>query len=369
VGQHLNNRGEVAIVGVLADRTTSGVFRYSDEDGLDSVVLAGQQIGESATRVSYVSDPLIDARGQVTFNAGLEDGRRGIWTASPVGGIRPILVADHELPGVPDSRFFSGTFVTNRHGQLAIHGVFFTEGDEVETGFFAQDVHGTLHKLIASGDSIEVAPGEFREIEAVNFSLSPSNNEDGGISHFNENGELAFIARFVDDSTGLFVASIPDLCDFDGDSLCGISDMNMITSIGDLTAGVSVGPGIDGRYDINGDKVVDVWDMDAWLLEAAARSGFLSAFLRGDANLDGKVDSIDLSVVNAQLFSLDGRWDHGDFNGDGIVDGSDFNFWNIHKQITISSLGQRVPEPNGMMNLAFFIAIAHYLMIRDRLIR
>jgi len=44
----------------------------------------------------------------------------------------------------------------------------------------------------------------------------------------------------------------------------------------------------------------------------------------GDANLDGKVDGSDYSLVDSGYGNHRSGWDNGDFNYDGVVDGSDY---------------------------------------------
>ncbi len=76
--------------------------------------------------------------------------------------------------------------------------------------------------------------------------------------------------------------------------------------------------GTSRAYDVNNDDVVDILDQ-ATLLEFANS-------LAGDANLDGKVDALDLNRVGLNwLSSACASWSNGDFNGDGIVDASDLN--------------------------------------------
>ncbi|HEY6565296.1 MAG TPA: hypothetical protein VIY86_12410, partial [Pirellulaceae bacterium] len=77
--------------------------------------------------------------------------------------------------------------------------------------------------------------------------------------------------------------------------------------------------------------------------------------LQGDANGDGSVDGSDFNIWNANKFSVGTNWTTGDFNGDGLTDGSDFNIWNTHKfsQIAlgrgVASGLQAVPEPSGLI--------------------
>lgn len=67
--------------------------------------------------------------------------------------------------------------------------------------------------------------------------------------------------------------------------------------------------------------------------------------LPGDANLDGAVDLLDLSIL-AQSFEGDGTWVNGDFNGDGTVDLLDLSLLASNFGSDIGSL----PEP-GMATL------------------
>ena len=76
---------------------------------------------------------------------------------------------------------------------------------------------------------------------------------------------------------------------------------------------------------------------------AGEANGLGEAYLRGDANLDGVVDTADFALWQAGNFQFSSRWDVGDFNGDGRVDVSDFNIWNNNSQLSAAS--EPVPEP------------------------
>jgi autotransporter-associated beta strand protein len=78
----------------------------------------------------------------------------------------------------------------------------------------------------------------------------------------------------------------------------------------------------------------------------------VAAALRGDANLDGLVDSFDLSAWQSNYGLVSGAtWNDGDFDYDGDVDGRDFLTW--QKGVTTSSethqTTQAVPEPTSVM--------------------
>jgi probable HAF family extracellular repeat protein len=145
-------------------------------------------------------------------------------------------------------------------------------------------------------------------------------------------------------------------CDFDGDSHCEITDLNLMLAEGPIANGVPVIPGVNEQFDLNGDGMIDANDVDHWLSIAALHNGLGSAYKYGDANLDGIVDGSDFNLWNANKFTLTLAWDEGEFNGDGAVDGSDFGLWNTHK-FTASDGVASVPEPGWLGVLTLFAAL------------
>ena len=90
----------------------------------------------------------------------------------------------------------------------------------------------------------------------------------------------------------------------------------------------------------------------------AYRAFALLATGPGDANLDGKVDVNDLTIVLSNFGQTGAAWTQGDFNGDGRVDVNDLT-------ILLSNFGQSrnssadgtaaVPEPASMAMLAALV--------------
>ena len=83
--------------------------------------------------------------------------------------------------------------------------------------------------------------------------------------------------------------------------------------------------------------------------------------LPGDANLDGRVDINDLTVVLAHYGQTSGmNWGTGEFNGDGTVDINDLTIVLANYGASVSaSAGPRlsvVPEPAGLVLLAAALA-------------
>ncbi len=87
--------------------------------------------------------------------------------------------------------------------------------------------------------------------------------------------------------------------------------------------------------------------------------------LSGDANGDGSVDGSDFNLWNSSKFLVGTDWSTGDFNCDGSTDGTDFNIWNANKFTSVAlprtadtllvsqglSVGV-VPEPTGWFLMA-----------------
>ena len=124
----------------------------------------------------------------------------------------------------------------------------------------------------------------------------------------------------------MFVAKLSEdlsFCDFDGNDLCNIGDLNTLLLLGPVATGISAAG--QQSFDLTGDGIIDNADVDQWLAIAATENGLASPYFRGDANLDGFVEVSDFNRWNSNRFSLSVAWDSGDFNGDGSIDVSDFN--------------------------------------------
>ncbi len=133
-------------------------------------------------------------------------------------------------------------------------------------------------------------------------------------------------------------------CDFNGDMLCDIADIDM------LTAEIATG-GNNLALDINNDSVISIADRDEWLSfsQAAGKNGLSDDYLLGDANLDGTVDAGDLNELGQRWQMNDNAWSHGDFTADGIVNASDLNELgqNWQKMVPLAAAAA-VPEPSAL---------------------
>ena len=113
--------------------------------------------------------------------------------------------------------------------------------------------------------------------------------------------------------------SSQDACDFSGDSICDVMDLELLY----LEFGSS-----SPTFDLDGSGLVDNDDLTIWLAQASAADAQGRTFVRGDTNLDGSVGGADFTAL-ASNFGETGGWSQGNFvvdaiPGGGVVGGSDF---------------------------------------------
>ena len=139
---------------------------------------------------------------------------------------------------------------------------------------------------------------------------------------------LAFDAdfSFSDFADNPFPAALPanGVCNVNLDFVCNAADINL------LYANPFGDPPSAPAFDLDQSGAVDEGDLDTWLIDAARVNGRSAPYLRGDANLDGRIDITDFNTLAAN-FRPEGTggttpdWDRGNFDGDLRIDITDFN--------------------------------------------
>ncbi len=230
-----------------------------------------------------------------------------------------------------------------------------------------------------STDSVFLPQGS--DWQNVTFSLEPADftSTNGGI--FGQGTDIdatladvlqlriisAAAIQFQGDSIpgimGLDNIVILPSCDFDGNAACNVDDLNLMLAEGPIAGGVAVTPGVNDQFDLTGDDVINLDDVDQWLADAGQFNGFASPYKSGDANLDGVVDGMDFILWNGSKFTATLDWNDGNFNGDSVTDGQDFLLWNGNK-FTSSDVSV-VPEPTAGM-LACLVGLTLVMIRRAR---
>ena len=91
----------------------------------------------------------------------------------------------------------------------------------------------------------------------------------------------------------------------------------------------------------------------------------LVAALAGDANLDGKVDELDASILGGHWrMSAGATWSDGDFNGDGNVTDADAAILAAHWGEGTGE--ESVPEPTAAVSLLLGLLTVAGLVARHR---
>lgn len=105
-------------------------------------------------------------------------------------------------------------------------------------------------------------------------------------------------------------------------------------------------------YDFTENGTVDSEDVSALLSKVFQSQP-------GDANLDGSVNQSDLDIWSANRFTENASWETGDFNGDQVTDGSDFNILLNAR----SAAPAAVPEP---ATATMLLLMAAAMLVRTR---
>lgn len=225
---YTNANGRYSDQHTLTGGDVTGIFDngrgiYNDASGeLKEIARGGQPAPGTAagTLFGFLSPPSFNDAGQSSFFGNLRNAansipvtaNEGIW--SDANGALELIVREGDVaPGI-DSGAVVGPIdlhayrpTLNNAGQSAfplkllqgVGGV--TAG--TDTGYWAQDMTGTLRLIVREGDLLTVAPGDVRTI--ASFGL----NGDARGFRFDDLGNLMFRANFTDGSQGLFIATAP----------------------------------------------------------------------------------------------------------------------------------------------------------------
>jgi hypothetical protein len=155
----------------------------------------------------------LSAAGETAFTATLSDARRGLFSEG-LGGLHAVALSGDTAPDSGGLTYLNVIHWTmNDLGQTA----FLAQLSDFSRAIFAEDALGVVHGIVAEGELLEVAPGDFREVITLGFqglSGSFAGHATNVGSGFSYDGSIGFQANLFDelngDTSGVFVTIIPE---------------------------------------------------------------------------------------------------------------------------------------------------------------
>ncbi len=245
----INDAGQTAFTSNL---TGAGVNSSKDwslfSEGSGALALLareGNQAAGAPVGVAYVmlAAPIISSSGQTACwgllsGPGVDSSNdRGLWSGA--GSLALIAREGSQAPDTPEGVVFN--VIDDPAMNAAGHAAFSASlvgpgvGSSNNRGLWAQDASGVLTLIARKGDSLEVAPGDFRTIGGGSPSLrlvGRSGGQDGRPTGLNDAGQLAVHVSFTNNSSGILVFGAEPLTpgDLDGDGEVRVPDLIILLS-------------------------------------------------------------------------------------------------------------------------------------------
>lgn len=315
---------------LIGDTTGNGTLT-----GLDASFIAQKSVGLPRPEIPDDPDPqgsFVQNTGPdptVSILSGVHKGSRGESVAVPVwiDDATGLMAADLQVVYDTVQLLLQNSNIVISNGPNEFLDGWTLVSNTIEaTGTVRMALYSSLHHMGGAGTLVKLG---FEVESTASVGVTPLDVEgqlnEGGLQITPVDGDFTVIGG-----------------DFNHDGLYACEDIDAL--VAEIVAGTH-----PAAFDLTGDGLVNQADRDAWLFSAAVAHGRTSAYLLGDANLDGVVDGQDFIVWNANKFTNTASWCAGDFSVDGIVDGQDFILWNANKFQSSASI--MLPTPGGLAPL------------------
>jgi hypothetical protein len=229
-GPSLNSLGQISFSGRVSDNDADqfndyGVWLFDDGSTELVVRSGGQAPGMPASATYQYLSAALSEHGQMLLQGTVAgpgvttDNNAAIWKRDTAGSIHLLAREGDQAVGLPTGFTYGETGPTstqvftnrtiNAMGNVAFQLQYASTpfGPTGRSGIWAEDINGNLQLIAAVGFPLEIAPGDTRIVRDLLFHGS-GNNESGQRSGFNDRGQVAFWARFTDDSFGIFVSNL-----------------------------------------------------------------------------------------------------------------------------------------------------------------
>lgn len=209
----MNEQGVVAFTGGIERPGMSGgtAVMTASSTGVELVAVSGDVV--HATEASFTmrnifgGSAVISDEGSVFFMAELNSVTgtpRGLVVDRPDDALLHLLAYEQmPAPGFEPGTVIAdlGRLITNGNG-IAVLAARTAPSGQIpqDNAIFATHHDGTLFKVMAPGDVVELAPGDFRTVSGLTLS---------GEQILNDRGELVMMLGFTDGTGGIFVTTVP----------------------------------------------------------------------------------------------------------------------------------------------------------------
>lgn len=219
----LNNNGTLVFPQLLTGPgtgSTNNVALYTLlDDTLSLLARRGNAIpGAGTAQVNFqvFNPPVVNDQDIFAFHSTLSGADvtasddQGIFSGA-LGGLQLIARKGDQAPGMAEGILFDNMGIRlalNNQGDIVFLADLRENGDPAGHGLFAWAAQiGELALIAHTGQEVEVAPGDFRTISALNMRFG-SGGSDGRARGLNDSGQLVYWAQFSDNTEALFTAQI-----------------------------------------------------------------------------------------------------------------------------------------------------------------
>lgn len=243
----LGNQGQVAYVGFLRVGAGGVIANNSqgiwlDHAGVPSIITrAGDRAPGTPAGVVFRSfnNPVLGGNGQIAFRGFLLEGPGGVRTENRMGiwagEVDQLKLIARSLDPAPDTLGNFGSFNLdslnmNSRGRVAfLAELQVGEGGVTKDnnyGIWAEDASGVLRLVVRTGTELEVAPNDFRALAGIDL-LGDTTTVGSG---FNDLGQVAFIAKFSDGTSGILLSNLVAVAEPDSSLLILLASVAFCTT-------------------------------------------------------------------------------------------------------------------------------------------
>jgi hypothetical protein len=208
VGATLRDPGSTASEPQAVWTDANGAFQAIAQTGGAVPGIPGGRFGTSFGRLAINDNGQIAIQSSVINPITPLESDATIWLWDAVTGFTQVLTTHEQVSSLPAGQFFQGlgNLSLNNRGQLmlatTLKGSGVNEFNEWVLAVINPDRSTTI--VAREGDEIEIAPGDHRTFSSF-FELSLG-GQYGRLQSFNDNGQIAFIAKFTDGTKAVILS-------------------------------------------------------------------------------------------------------------------------------------------------------------------